>query len=217
MDPPDRDAARERLATLQACRLLWGTGAFVAPEAVALDALDRRGRAGDDAPAVTAARRLARALSAPERGGSFDDVAGEGALRGAPALVAAAPVAASASEADRLDAAAARLVTAAAAGRGGAVFAPVPLRRRIGGPSPEARLAAWRARADEVAAAMKGATPARMVALLARRPAVCAPAAASALGLSDDAALRVLTRLERERLAREMTGQGRFRVWAAAM
>jgi predicted ArsR family transcriptional regulator len=64
---------------------------------------------------------------------------------------------------------------------------------------------------------MKGATPARMVALLARRPAVCAPAAASALGLSDDAALRVLTRLERCGLVREIAGQGRLRVWAARL
>jgi DNA-binding IclR family transcriptional regulator len=56
-----------------------------------------------------------------------------------------------------------------------------------------------------------------MVALPARRPAVCAPAAASALGLSDDAALRVLTRLERCGLVREITGQGRLRVWAARL
>ncbi|WP_333834475.1 helix-turn-helix domain-containing protein, partial [Rubrimonas sp.] len=78
-------------------------------------------------------------------------------------------------------------------------------------------LAAWRARAEAAAAAMKGATPARAVALLAQRPAVSAPAAAGALGLSDDAALRVLMRLERAGLAREITGQGRFRVWAARL
>jgi predicted ArsR family transcriptional regulator len=56
-----------------------------------------------------------------------------------------------------------------------------------------------------------------MVALLASRPAVAAPAAASALRISDDAALRVLARLEADGLAREITGQRRFRVWAARL
>jgi hypothetical protein len=120
--------------------------------------------------------------------------------------------------------------------RGGASFAPVPARRRLAGSAPETRLAAfvgdvadgardalaliddlaaWRARADAAAAAMKGATPARMIALLAARPALSAAAAASALRLSDDAALRVLARLAEAGLARELTGHSRFRVWAA--
>jgi hypothetical protein len=273
MAPPERAAARDRLAALQACRLMWGEGVIVAPEAVALDALDRRGRAGEDAPAVTAARRLARRLAREpgrspataardpadadaagtvasdvgqsdagrsERGAS-DAAECDAALRGAPPLVAAALAAPSAdalSEAARLDAAAARLTAAALGGRGGASFAPAPARRRAAGFAPETRLsafvrdvadgtrdalallddlAAWRARADAAADAMKGATPARLVALLARRPALSAPAAASALSLSDDAALRALARLAEAGLARELTGQGRFRVWTAKL
>jgi hypothetical protein len=263
MAPPDRTAARERLAALQAVRLMWGEGAHVAPEAVALDALDRRGRATEDAPAVTAAGSLARKLArepgrnharpareaadpdvgGPDRSdaGSCDATEFDAALRDAPPLVAAALAAPSAdalSEAARLDAAAARLMAAALGCRGGASFAPVPARRRAAGFAPETRLsafvrdvadgtrdalallddlAAWRARADAAAASMKGKTPARAVALLAARLALSAPAAASALRLSDDAALRVLTRLAEAGLARELTGHSRFRVWAARL
>jgi hypothetical protein len=268
--PPERTAARARLAALQACRLLWGEGDIVAPEAVALDALDRRGRAGEDAPAVTIARRLARRLAGPQgrrpepgRRDTADadvDEADEGrrdeapnaaslsaaadghaALRGAPPLVAAALAAFDFdpfSEAARLDAAAARLIAAAAGCRGGAAFAPAPARRRPAGSAPDARLgaflrdvadgtrdalallddlAAWRARAEAAAAAMKGGSPARLVALLAARPALSAQAAASALRLSDDAALRALARLADAGLARELTGHSRFRVWAARL
>jgi hypothetical protein len=261
MPAPQRTAARERLAVLQACRLMWGEGVIVAPEAVALDALDRRGRAAEDAPAVTAARSLARKLARepgrnharPARDAADPDVGGpdwsdagscdatefDAALRGAPPLVAAAfalPCAGPRSEVARLDAAAARLLAAARGCRGGAVFSPVPARRRLPGSAPETRLAAflgdvadgardalallddlaaWRARADAAAASMKGKTPARAVALLAARPALSAPAAASALRLSDDAALRVLIRLTEAGLARELTGHSRFRVWAA--
>lgn len=244
MAPPERTAARERLATLQASRLLWGVGAFVPPEAVTLDALDRRGRADENAPAITAARRLARMLARPapragaDLGASAPD---DAALRDAPPLVAAALAprpGGAASEIARLEAAAVRLTLAARAGRGGAVFAPVPARRRAGGLAPHARLAAflgdvadgardalallddlaaWRARADAAAAGMKGGSPARMIALLACRPAVSAPDAAAALRLSDDAALRVLARLARDGLARELTGHSRFRVWAARL
>jgi hypothetical protein len=271
MAPPDRTAARDRLAALQACRLLWGEGDIVAPEAVALDALDRRGRSGEDAPAVTIARRLARSLAGTqgrrtdqgrpdpadvdgtarpdacplESAQAGTDPTGEAlldpALRGAPPLVSAALAAFDADpvgETSRLDAAAARLIAAAAGCRGGAAFAPVPARRRPAGIAPDARLsaflrdvadgtrdalallddlAAWRARADAAAAAMKGATPARLVALLAARPALSAQAAASALRLSDDAALRALARLADAGLARELTGHSRFRVWAARL
>jgi hypothetical protein len=222
---------------------MWAQGEPVDPWALALDAARRRGRAGDEAPAIARAQALARRLAAgrsPQDGWPAD-------LRdpapGAPGLVRAAALeqalrmgGASAAE---TAVAAMRLAARAVSGGGtgdGARFAPLPARRRPGGPDLAARLrafladladgaadaraaladlAAWRARADAAAAAMKGPTPARLVALLAARPALGGPEAAQALDLSESAAGRALDRLAEAGVARELTGQGRFRAWGA--
>lgn len=245
MGPEARRAALTRLAIVQAARLMWGEGEPVDPWALALDAARRQGRAGGEAPAMTKAHRLARRLVAPRTpqdrwpADLADPAPGAHGFVGAaalePALRRRGGVAAA-------DAAVAAMRLAALAVRrspgGGARFAPLPARRRPSRPEPAARLeafladladgaadaqtalddlSAWRARADAAAAAMKGGTPARLVDLLARRLAIGAPDAAQALSLSDSAAGRALERLAAAGVARELTGQGRFRAWGALL
>ncbi|MGF1658068.1 MAG: hypothetical protein ACFCUS_01420 [Rubrimonas sp.] len=123
------------------------------------------------------------------------------------------------------------------AGRGGAPFAPLARRRTQGGERPVERLRGfyadiaagcaealvvlermqlWRARAEAGIAGLSGRTPRRLVALLAARVAVSAQDAADAAGVSVSAAQRNLALLAERGLAREITGQGRFRMWAAS-
>jgi hypothetical protein len=253
MEPGARRAALERLAVLQAARLMWADGDPVDPLAMALDAARRRGRAGDDAPAMTKALRLARRLAAPRAAGEgwpadLPDPApgGHGLLRAAaleqalrrddPGAAADAAVAAMRLAARAVGGGPSRGGQSRGAQGDGARFAPLPARRRRAGPAPAAMLesfladlvdgaadararladlAAWRARAEAAAAAMKGGTPARLVDLLARRLALGAPEAARALALSESAAARALDRLTEAGVARELTGQGRFRAWGA--
>jgi hypothetical protein len=124
------------------------------------------------------------------------------------------------------------------AGRGGAPFAPLARRRTPGGERlverlhgfyadlaagcAEAlialeRMQAWRVRADDAIADLSGRTPRRLVALLAARFAVSAQDAAEAGGVSVSAAHRNLALFEARGIIREITGQGRFRMWAAAV
>jgi hypothetical protein len=126
---------------------------------------------------------------------------------------------------------------AARACRGGIAFAPLPRLRRPAGPDPFERLAAclrdiaegaaealitlermqiWRARSEAAIADLSGRTPRRLVAALAARYAVAAPEAARACAVSVSAAQRNFATLTARGLAREITGQGRFRVWTAA-
>lgn len=124
------------------------------------------------------------------------------------------------------------------AGRGGAPFAPLARRRTHGGDRvaerlrgfyadisagcAEAlitleRLQAWRARASDAVADLSGRTPRLLVALLAARVALSAPDAAGAAGVSVSAAQRNFAVFAKRGLAREITGQGRFRMWTAAV
>jgi hypothetical protein len=124
------------------------------------------------------------------------------------------------------------------AGRGGASFAPLARRRTPGSERPVERLRgfyadlaagsvealvmlewmqAWRSRADDAIADLSGRTPRRLVALLAARVAVSAQDAAEAGAVSVSAAQRNLALLTERGVAREITGQGRFRMWAASM
>jgi hypothetical protein len=126
---------------------------------------------------------------------------------------------------------------AARAGRGGAPFAPLARRRTPGGERPVERLRgyyadlamgcaealamlermqSWRVRSEDAVADLSGRTPRRLVALLAARVAVSAQDAADAGGVSVSAAQRNLALLADRGVAREITGQGRFRMWAAA-
>jgi hypothetical protein len=127
---------------------------------------------------------------------------------------------------------------AARAGRGGAPFAPLARRRRPGGAHAADRLAGfcadaaegaaealallermqdWRARAAAAVADLSGRTPGLLVAALAASVALSAPRAARAAGVSASAAQRNLALLTDRGVAREITGQGRFRLWTAAL
>ena len=55
------------------------------------------------------------------------------------------------------------------------------------------------------------------VALLVRQPALTAPALARRLEITPQAALRLLGRLEREGVVKEVTGRGSFRAFAIAL
>lgn len=79
------------------------------------------------------------------------------------------------------------------------------------------RLAAWQAGALAATADLQGRTPARLIAALAAHPMLAAPQAAAETGASRAAVQRNLDALAARGLVREVTGQGRFRVWAAAV
>jgi HTH DNA binding domain len=139
---------------------------------------------------------------------------------------------------DRIEAA----VTAAriAAGDGsGAIFAPLAMGGagglRAGGP-PTVRLArwldgmetacltamrqledieAWAARAEAGMAALSGRTPPALTRVLMEWPLVSAPMAEALTGASRAAVQRNLVCMEGQGLIREVTGQGRYRMWCA--
>lgn len=144
---------------------------------------------------------------------------------------------------DRLEAAvtAARI---AATDCGGAIFAPLALggglgasgALRSGGP-PGQRLGrwldamdraclaamrhlddieAWAARAATTSAPLSGRTPPALLSVLTEWPFVSAPMAERLTGASRAAVQRNLDWMERHGLIREVTGQGRFRMWRAA-
>lgn len=142
---------------------------------------------------------------------------------------------------DRIEAAvtAARLAAAEAAA---AVFVPLAMGggaglRAMGGP-PAARLAAWlegmeggvrsamrqldgieawSAHAAAAMAGQSGRTPRALRAVLAEWPLVSAPMAERLTGASRAAVQRSLAAMEVRGLVREVTGQGRFRMWRAAI
>lgn len=73
------------------------------------------------------------------------------------------------------------------------------------------RIAAWRARATAETADLSGRIPARPI------DALAAQQAETETNASRDAVQRNLDTLTQRGLIRELTGQGRFRVWAATM
>ncbi|MGO4917402.1 helix-turn-helix domain-containing protein [Pseudogemmobacter sp. W21_MBD1_M6] len=130
---------------------------------------------------------------------------------------------------------------AAQVGRGGAIFLPLvlggPGALRPGG-SPYDRLARWlagaeqstlaallhldrladwQARANRAVAQRSGRTPALLAELLAVWPLVSAPMAEAQTGASRAAVQRNLDAMAGEGLIREVTGQGRYRVWTARL
>lgn len=132
---------------------------------------------------------------------------------------------------------------AAGAGRG-AVFAPLAMGGaqsvsgglRAGGP-PAGRLArwldgmeiacraamrqlddieAWAARAEAAMTPLSGRTPPALRAVLTEWPLISAPMAEALTGASRAAIQRNLAWMEAQGLIREVTGQGRYRMWRAA-
>jgi hypothetical protein len=77
------------------------------------------------------------------------------------------------------------------------------------------RVATWQARAEAETTDLSGRTPARLIAALAAHPMLAAPQAEAETGASRAAVQRNLDVLVARGLVREVTGQGRFRVWAA--
>jgi predicted ArsR family transcriptional regulator len=77
------------------------------------------------------------------------------------------------------------------------------------------RMQEWRARAEAGIADLSGRAPRLLVTLLAARVAVSAQEAADAAAVSVSAAARNLALLTERGLTREITGQGRFRMWTA--
>jgi hypothetical protein len=140
---------------------------------------------------------------------------------------------------DRMEAAVTAARTAASEGKG-AVFAPLAMGGagglRASGP-PADRLArwldgmetacltamrhlddieAWSARAEIEMSRLSGKTPPALSAVLTEWPLVSAPMAETLTGASRAAVQRNLVWMEERGLVREMTGQGRYRMWRAA-
>jgi len=140
---------------------------------------------------------------------------------------------------DRMEAAVTAARIAASDGKG-AVFAPLVIGGAGGlraGGSPADRLArwldgmetacltamrhlddieAWSARAETEMIPLSGRTPPALCAVLTEWPLVSAPMAEALTGASRAAVQRNIAWMEEKGLVREMTGQGRYRMWRAA-
>lgn len=130
---------------------------------------------------------------------------------------------------------------AAGMGRGGALFMPLALSgpsalRGAGEPDEKLRawvrgagqaalaallhldrVSAWAARAREATEDLSGRTPPRLIEVLTAWPMVSAPLAEELTQASRAAVQRNLDKFTERGLIREITGQGRYRVWAAAL
>ena len=73
---------------------------------------------------------------------------------------------------------------------------------------------AWAARAENVMAQLSGLTPSALRVIFTEWPLVSAPMAQDLSNASRAAVQRNLTWMEAQGLIREMTGQGRFRMWS---
>lgn len=78
------------------------------------------------------------------------------------------------------------------------------------------RMADWEQRALEALADCSGRTPGELLRVFARWPMVSAPMAEAQTGASRAAAQRNLDVMTARGLIREITGQGRYRIWTAA-
>lgn len=140
---------------------------------------------------------------------------------------------------DRIEAAVTASRIAASDGRG-AIFAPLAMGGagglRVSG-LPPARLArwldgmnsailtamrhldlveTWTVQAEGEMAKLSGKTPPALLTLFAEWPLVSAPMAETQIGASRAAMQRNLAWMEKKGLIREVTGQGRFRMWRIA-
>ncbi|SDX73608.1 HTH DNA binding domain-containing protein [Ruegeria halocynthiae] len=79
------------------------------------------------------------------------------------------------------------------------------------------RINAWEKRAREATSGLSGRTPPVLIDVLAAWPMVSAPLAEELTQASRAAVQRNLDRFSRRGLIREVTGQGRYRVWTAAL
>lgn len=79
------------------------------------------------------------------------------------------------------------------------------------------RIAVWQQAARKALADLSGRTPALLIDLLTDWPMVSAPMAEAQTGASRAAVQRNLERMVLRGVIREITGQGRYRVWAAKL
>lgn len=79
------------------------------------------------------------------------------------------------------------------------------------------RIAGWADAAQAATAAIKGRNPARVIAALAAHPVLHTAQVEDLAGISRDTAERLLSRMRRMGLVREITGARRFRLWTAAV
>lgn len=79
------------------------------------------------------------------------------------------------------------------------------------------QLERWETTARDRAARLSGRTPPRLIEIFCSWPLVSAPMAEELTGVSRAAIQRNLAWLEAQGLVKEVTGQGRFRVWRAKM
>ncbi len=77
------------------------------------------------------------------------------------------------------------------------------------------RLQGWARRAQEQTSDLTGRTPAMLIRLLAEYPAVTAPMAKAHCPASRASIVRNLNLMQDREVIREITGQGRYRVWTA--
>lgn len=151
------------------------------------------------------------------------------------------PMAGIGPEGERLEAAITAGRIAAGDCRGGAIFVPLAMAGEVGlraGSDAARRLALW---FDGIAAALNaamrlldqledwqggamattrdisGRTPARLVEPLISWPTLSAPMAEANTGASRAAVQRNLTLMQARGLIREVTGQGRFRLWCCRL
>ena len=79
------------------------------------------------------------------------------------------------------------------------------------------RVRDWQASAGAALADLQGRTPALLLAVLTGWPLVTAPMAEALTGASTATVRRNLAVMQDRRLVREVTGQGRYRVWTAQL
>lgn len=79
------------------------------------------------------------------------------------------------------------------------------------------RLEQWQTRAQQAVAGLSGRTPAALVDLFMSAPAVTAPLAQARLEAGRSTIQRNLDLLQARNLIREITGQGRYRMWEIKM
>lgn len=79
------------------------------------------------------------------------------------------------------------------------------------------QLERWEDTAKDQASSLSGRTPPRLIELFCNWPLVSAPMAEDLTGVSRAAIQRNLAWLEAQGLVKEVTGQGRFRVWRAVL
>jgi DNA-binding HxlR family transcriptional regulator len=78
------------------------------------------------------------------------------------------------------------------------------------------RLESWEADVQDACADLSGRTPPQVIRVLRDWPLVSAPMLEAQTGASRAAIQRNLNRMTQMGIIREVTGQGRYRFWAAA-